>query len=402
MRNVRGSTTTLDEGLLRAARLQGDAPADALAADICARGDHALVAGLVRNHALWDAEGRPAANLPDDVRQYFETSGALPDWADPARVRLAEEFFLLYGLSSSTLLACASLPECYVMKYGTEVLAFTRFLEMDPGRRVRETAQMVMDVMSPGGLVSPDARPGRGVQTTQKVRLMHAIIRQMVLRDQEQHPWPSASDAEAFGYPINQEDLVYTLMTFSHVAVRGFQTLGVPMTDAQKDAYIHCWNLIGHLMGIRDDLLPATHADAAELFTAIRHRQAGASEAGQALMAALLGLLDAPLPRALRGMPAALTRDLVGYETAEMLGVAAPPLRERLWFELMLMLWRGGVALASRLYGNRAYRFSSELLHRTIMLRIGRLPEHGSFEIPPEFADHWFPCDPPAAARAGK
>lgn len=398
MKNVRGGTTTLDEGLLRAARQQGDAPADALAADICARGDHALVAGLVRGHALWDAEGRPAAELPDDVRQYFEASGGLPDWADPARVRLAEEFFLIYGLSSSTLLACASLPECYVMKYGTEVLAFTRFLEMDPGRRVRETAQMVMDVMSPGGLISPSRRPRRGVQTTQKVRLMHAIIRQMVLRDQEQHPWPSVADAEAFGYPINQEDLVYTLMTFSHVAVRGFQTLGVPMTDAQRDAYIHCWNLIGYLMGIREELLPATHADAAELFTAIRHRQAGASKAGQALTTALLGLLEAPMPRALRGMPAALIRDLVGYETADMLGIKPPPLGERLWFELLLMFWRGGVALASRLYGNRVYRFSSEVLHRTIMLRIGRLPEHGSFDVPPEFADQWFSENAPTGS----
>ena len=37
------------------------------------------------------------------------------------------------------------------MKYGTEVLAYTKFLQVDPTRRIRETAQMVMDVMCRAG-----------------------------------------------------------------------------------------------------------------------------------------------------------------------------------------------------------------------------------------------------------
>ena len=68
------------------------------------------------------------------------------------------------------------------MRYGTEVLAFTKFLQIDPARRIRETAQMIMSVMCPGGLVG-DGRVGTGVHSTQKVRVMHAIIRYMIEHD---------------------------------------------------------------------------------------------------------------------------------------------------------------------------------------------------------------------------
>ena len=109
----------------------------------------------------------------------MKAASALPPWRDRARIHEAQQFFLLYGLASSTLLACASLPQCYVMKYGTEVLAYTKFLQVEPTRRIRETAQMVMDVMVPGGL-EPG---GRGVRATMKVRVMHAIVRHMVMND---------------------------------------------------------------------------------------------------------------------------------------------------------------------------------------------------------------------------
>ena len=59
-------------------------------------------------------------------------SSALPTWIKHAKVKTAEQFFLLYGISSATQLSCASLPECYIMRYGTEVLAFTKFLQIDP------------------------------------------------------------------------------------------------------------------------------------------------------------------------------------------------------------------------------------------------------------------------------
>ena len=129
---------------------------------------------------MWDADGEPSRLLPEDVRAYMKTASALPPWRDEALVNEAESFFLLYGLASSTLLACASLPQCYVMKYGTEVLAYTKFLQVDPTRRdPRDRA----DGHGRDGARAGSRRWDAGVRATMKVRVMHAIVRHMIRND---------------------------------------------------------------------------------------------------------------------------------------------------------------------------------------------------------------------------
>ena len=41
-----------------------------------------------------------------------------------------------------------------------------------------------------------------------------------------------------FGLPINQEDMVYTLMTFSYVVIEGFRIMGYDMTERQRRSLI--------------------------------------------------------------------------------------------------------------------------------------------------------------------
>jgi len=263
MRNVLGRDVQLDDAFLDRMRQTIDPPADGVAAAVVTPEVLLKVRELMRTRQMWDADQEPSRQLPEAIRTYMKTASALPPWRDEAMVNEAEQFFLLYGLASSTRLACASLPQCYVMKYGTEVLAYTKFLQVDPTRRIRETAQMVMDVMVPGGL----APMGRGVRATMKVRVMHAIVRHMIRSDPRAAANPQDPALQAkFGLPINQEDMVYTLMTFSYVVIEGFRTMGYDITDRQRQGYIHCWNVVGFLMGIREELLPAGFNDAAELF----------------------------------------------------------------------------------------------------------------------------------------
>ena len=403
MKNVLGTDTLLSDALLDRMRETVDPPADAVAESLCDRGAHRLVADLIKNRQMWDQDGEPSRLLPEDVRAYMKAASRLPEWRDPTAVAGAEAFFLLYGLASATLLACASLPQCYVMKYGTEVLAYTKFLQVDPRRRVRETAQMVMDVMCPGGLTPG----GRGVRATMKVRVMHAIVRHMIEHDPGARPNPSEPALRAkFGRPINQEDMVYTLMTFSYVVVEGFRTMGYGMTGAERDGYIHCWNVVGFLMGIREELLPARFADAEELFNAIQRRQHGRSDAGQKLTAALLTALEDAVPGRLHDpLPAALTRKLIGHQTADILGIERSSGLTRLRLAAVLGTWSLAAGVLKRFYKDRPFRFASEKLHKAIMVRMGGM--HGvAFDFPPEFVARWFPEEqgkqPPAtpAARA--
>jgi hypothetical protein len=362
---------------------------------MCEGGAYKIFAGLVRNHEVWEDDGSPSVKLPQEVREYLTMSSQLPSWIVPARVKNAEEFFLLYGISSATQLSCASLPECYVMRYGTEVLAFTKFLQIDPARRIRETAQMIMNVMCPGGLIAKDG-VGIGVHATQKVRVMHAVIRHMVGHDPSTPANPSDPDLRRkFGRPINQEDLAFTLLTFSYVAVRSYMKLGVPMKEEDKNNYVHCWNVVGFLMGIREDLLPENYEESEKLYDAIREHQAGASPAGQALTAALMNLLEQLMPAGSRHLPVILTRYLVGTDTAEILGLRQAPYRDRARFWFMLRMWRGIVRVAGLFRNDRPYRHASEWLHRRLMNRMGKLPGHAPFQIPPEFLARWFPDPEP-------
>jgi len=392
MKNVLGRDVVLDDAFLDRMRKTIDPPADAVAATLVEQGTHRLVADLIKKRQMWDPDGEPSRLLPETIRSYMKTASALPPWRDEAAVNEAEQFFLLYGLASSTLLACASLPQCYVMKYGTEVLAYTKFLQVDPTRRIRETAQMVMDVMVPGGL-----KPGgRGIRATMKVRVMHAIVRHMIMNDPRAVANPADPQLQArFGLPINQEDMVYTLMTFSYVVIEGFGTMGYQMTDLQREGYIHCWNVVGCLMGIREELLPATFADAAELFAAIQRRQHGESAAGQKLTAALLQSVEDALPGEHHDpLVAALARKLVGNETADALGIVRPTGLQQLRLDVVLEAWEASARLATRLHGDPSARIASEELHHAIMVKMGGMGGV-PFEVPPEFVARWFPDGAP-------
>ena len=398
MKSVLGQEVKLDDAFLDRMRESIDPPADAVAATL-EQGAATLVKDLMRQRKMWDDDGEPSRLLPEDIRAYMKAASALPAWRDPVKVHAAEQFFLLYGLASSTLLACASLPQCYVMKYGTEVLAYTKFLQVEPTRRIRETAQMVMDVMVPGGLEAG----GRGVRATMKVRVMHAIVRHMIMNDPRAVANPSDPELRAkFGLPINQEDMVYTLMTFSYVVVEGFRTMGYDMTEAQRDGYIHCWNVVGHLMGIRDELLPERFDDAAELFAAIQRRQCGTSQAGVKLTKALIAAVEDALPGDHHDpLIAVLTRRLVGDTTADALEIPRPSLVQKLRLDAMLEAWEVAARVATRMNAERPFRFASEALHHAIMVKMGGMGG-APFDVPPEFVARWFPDGPPGTTTPGE
>ena len=265
----------------------------------------AAVAALFQNNeidgvnSLWDILLRndqiPQTGLHPEIYDYLEKSAAFPIWADYRLIEQGENFFAEKGLFCLTGLLCASLPECYLMEKGAQVLVTTHQLEEHVYRRLFETAQMVVAVMSPGGL----AEKGGGVRSAQKVRLMHAAIRNLILQKPPQNSSaPPKNYAEALqsmswdisslGYPINQEDMAYTLLTFSYVILRALQDLCVEVTPDEKTACLHCWNVVGYILGVREDMLAHTFAEAERLFLKIKERQARPSEAGQALTHALV------------------------------------------------------------------------------------------------------------------
>jgi hypothetical protein len=304
-----------------------------------------LMAAWTTNASLanWSPQEGADPTVVEPLRAYLEAGRALPDWTHMQDVELAEQAFMDYGPLSCTLLFCASLPQCYVLPQLADVLHAAGQLEAHTEHRIRQTAAMIFPVMLRGGLTQPE---GGGVAQVLKVRLIHATIRHLILHGPPEHserrvpPGPAADarsasmhrallalgwDVEREGLPCNQLELAYTLLTFGYVFLQGMRTLGLPLTQQQEEATLHAWNVAGHVLGIRTDLMAHTMEEAAAMFDrlqAMARAQPSVPDArpglGRALMDTMARSIRLPV---IRHLPVPMTRWLIGAQSARETGV---------------------------------------------------------------------------------
>ena len=355
--------------------------------------------------AGWRAGAATPAHIAAALEDFVRAARTLPAWADPARIGRAEDVFVGMSMLSCTLLFCASLPECYVPVDLASVLHTAGQLEQHTDYRVRSTAAMIFPVMLRGGLTAPD---GGGVAQVLKVRLIHATIRHLILRG---HPVAAMAggepaalleplapegpglhrslyargwDLRRHGLPCNQEELAYTLLTFHYVFLRGLRRLGLALTPQEETAYLHGWNVVGHLLGIEEGLLADTMIEAAALFERVqaRGRDAatapgglpyGAPDPRPALAAALMRAMQDEIPaRLLKPFPVLLTRYLCGRRNARELGLDGPvaPVSHAL-FVLAMLAVRGIDMLGRRLHpGFSLSRLCTRILGYRLTVRL--------------------------------
>lgn len=367
-------TARWNDAFLDEMRRVGDPPADDVIADLSQRHGIERVNGvmrsLVRNDDLIPEE------LPPSVRAYLRETEKLPDWADEGMIRRGEAFFDDNWPVIVTLLFCASLPSAYAAHKGAQVLYLTQRMTGHVHRRIFETAQFILDVMAPGGLLAS----GRGIRSAQKVRLMHSAIRHFIQYD---NPWQEKWD-EAWGTPINQEDLAGTLMTFSLQILIGMERFRIVVAPADREAYLHAWKVVGAVMGVDERLLPADIDEARELAQTIFARQKGPSEAGSELAKALLDFMDAQLPgRFLDGFPATLMRQSIEADVADLLQVPRSDWTLAL-FRTEEVVWRA-LARLQLIEGHHS-RILEWLSFKVVeaLVKIERGGNRSLFRIPPD------------------
>ena len=308
-----------------------------------------------------------APEIAASLENYLQAARRLPDWADPAKLTRAEALFMDYGALSVTMLFCSSLPECYVIPDLAAVLQVTGQLVTHTDHRIRATGAMIFPVMMRGGLTAAD---GGGVAQIFKVRLIHATIRNLILRSSPAaamatlaasrngenlryaedagivppltalaatdnmhqalfaHGWKTGAD----GLPCNQEELAYTLLTFSYVFLRSMKKLGLPLSREDCEAYLHCWNVSGHMLGIERELMANTMEEAETMFACMQARgradwlkRPTPSDPRPALGNALMQAMEQVIPiSALKPFPVLLTRYLCGPDTSRDLGLNGP------------------------------------------------------------------------------
>lgn len=311
-----------------------------------------------------------------------------PSWVDAALVKRGQGLFGEWGMQLASGLFLASLPMSYACANGAEPLVRTARMTKNPKRRILETGQMIIDAMSPGSLV-----PGaRGYIVTRHIRLMHAAVRHTLTDPKAVEaiggttvaPWD-----DALGVPINQEDLLGTMLAFSVGGVKSLSQVGVALSDLDVEAYVHVWNLVGHQLGIRDDLLPLNFADATIVAERIFKHQSAPSVAGRELTATTIAAMqDLLKARFLRGLPASGIRFFLGEDMSDLLGVP-----ESNWTRLLFTFMRYVDAPLERLLSwlPGQHSLSSALGRRvvTALEDVERGPGRPQFEITDELRQAW-------------
>ncbi|HVY46519.1 MAG TPA: oxygenase MpaB family protein [Minicystis sp.] len=209
---------------------------------------------------------------------------------------------------------------------------------------------------------------GAAVRAIQKVRLVHAAVRGGLL----------AKGFEGGEVPINQEDMLGTLFTFSVVVIRSLRRLGLRVEDEEADDFYHLFRVVGAMLGVRQELLPLDHASAHDLAERIFGRQIASSEHGRALMASLLAGMERHVPR-VRFLPRYLVRHLVGERVAALLGLPEDELFHANVAVLRLLpgrVSRPAGALARTLSG----ALGRPLLEGVVAAKLGGAP--ATFEMP--------------------
>lgn len=298
-------------------------------------------------------------DAPDALRALFAQVDEVPRWVDRRALDLGASTYQRLGAAGPLILSAWGLMNGYHSGPAVKPLAFTKQLDAKAPRRLAETGRFVIETAQVGGM----ARFAPGFQIAVRVRVLHAMVRRMLERSGR---W----DAQSWGAPINQADMLGTVIEFSLLVLAGARMMGFRFTEAESEAVIHLWRYSGHVSGVDPWLLEQLESEARGVAFAemIKLIQAGPDEDSVALAAALrrvpLALAETPFEKRISPylvkVHDGLTRAFNGDEIADALHIPNPAWRHVIYptralvggFETLRRLLPYGSQMASRV-GNR-------------------------------------------------
>ena len=308
--NTRKDTITgrsFSDAFLEPYRHRGDPAADRVIDEIAAQGGHASVGPLMRfltDYENFDLEGQPKV-----LQKFIGDQSSFPENTDKQQFKAGIDFFWKHYKLVSLLLATYSLPYCYAGANGAQVLWISERIKNNTFQRLEETGAFLFGIMQ-----ERDWHNGVNFQRIAKIRLLHAAIRWFTLNSGK---WDAA-----WGHPVCQEDMAATNLSFSFIIIKGIRKLNIAVARPQEDAYLYFWNVIGELLGVEPELLPANMLESYRLLKGIENRQFEPSEAGRGLTKALLKTIGQQITSpTLHNLPAAQMRFFLGEEIANILDV---------------------------------------------------------------------------------
>ncbi|MFE0131017.1 oxygenase MpaB family protein [Streptomyces sp. NPDC059037] len=310
-----------------------DEEADQILGAVLDRGDVPKVNELLRT---WTRNDQPLpAGLPPDLRQFMDKARQLPSWADRKKLDTAARFSTtkgiyvgaLYGLGSG-LMSTAIPREARAVYYSKG--------GADMKDRIAKTAKLGYDI----GDLDAYQPQGSMIVTAVRTRLVHAAVRNLLPKSPG---WSQTSEGQKI--PISQADLMVTWHSLATLVMRKLLEWKVPVSRAESEAYLHVWQLTAHMLGVRDEYIPASweaaEAQSKQLLDPVLAR----SDEGVKLTEMLLDIvaeLDAGVSRPL---VSAFSRYTLGDRIGDLIGLSDEPF----WQPLISKSWPLLVAFREKL-----------------------------------------------------
>jgi hypothetical protein len=222
-----------------------------------------LVASLLDNGQIpavntafesWVDNGDPLpSSMPANLRTYLQQVNVLPSWADQTKLARAAQFnkrmslylFLLYGLGSGIM-------STVIPREARNVYHSAGGADMKS--RAAKTFTYGYDLSAADAFLPT----GHFITTSTKTRLTHAAVRHLLPRSAA---WRAVTDDQDF-LPISNGDILVTFHSLGTYVYQKLSGWGIRMSSAEQDAYLHMWQVALHLLGVRDDFVPASWAAA--------------------------------------------------------------------------------------------------------------------------------------------
>lgn len=354
-----------------------DDEADPIVAALFERGEVAQANQALRS---WTKNGQPLpAGLPPDLHEFLERARQLPTWADTGKLETAVRFNdkrglylgVLYGFASGML--STVIPQEAIAVYYSKGGANMK-------RRISRTAKLGYDIGSRNAYKDD----GEMIVTSVKTRLAHAGVRHLL--PQSPH-WANVAPENK---PISQADMMVTWHSLPTTVMRVLKEWKVPIPANESDAFLHSWQVSAHMLGIRDEYIPANWDTAESQAQQVLDPILAPTDEGLKLADILLDLgKDLDFTLLTRPILEALTRFVLGDEIAGWLRVPRQPI----WGTLLNVAWKPFVAVREGLLpfplAPAAYWTFDELLRQFVLLYMAELRPI-SIEIP-EFNNPNYP-----------
>lgn len=297
-----------------------DDVADPLLASLFDRG---LIPKVNRLLYDWNKNDQPLpAGLPEDLRAFIEQARRLPAWADPAKLDAGAKFHALKGnyivvltIVGAGMLATAIPKEARAVYYSA---GGANLKDRIAKTNILAYAVRPQNAWSAGGTAVVEAV---------KTRLVHAAVRHLL----------KSSPHWSGPIPISQEDMLVTWHTLATYSMRGMRDWKVRISSSEATGYLQSLQVMGHMLGIRDEFLPATWDTSYTQSDIVLPRNMGPTSEGVELNAILRDMLaELTSPGGLdKPMVNAFARYLTGNQVADWNGIP----RELLWDPVIRTAW---------------------------------------------------------------